>query len=74
MHEWASFTTKDYPENRHARSGDIVRIIMTDVADRRPVEDILWTDEAYREVYAASGLEPVATYGRSPRATSPTRG
>ena len=61
-HEWASFTTKDFPENRHAGSGDRVKIIMTDVEDRRPVEDILWTDEAYREVYQQAKLELVKTY------------
>lgn len=60
-HEWASFTTQDFPENREAKSGDLVRIVMTDVEDRRPVEDILWTDESYREVYAAAGLEIVKT-------------
>jgi SAM-dependent methyltransferase len=52
MHEWASFTTRDFPENAAARSGDVVRIVVTDHQDRRPVEDILWTDESYREVYA----------------------
>ena len=62
LHEWASFSTKDYPENRGARSGDIVRIITTDFADRRPAEDILCTDESYREVYSQSGLKVVATY------------
>lgn len=61
-HEWASFTTKDFPENRLAQSGDTVRIIMTDVEDRRPVEDILWTDTAYQEVYRRAGLELVQTY------------
>lgn len=61
-HEWASFTTKDFPENRFAQNGDKVRIIMTDVEDRRPVEDILWTDEAYQEVYQRAGLELVQTY------------
>lgn len=61
-HEWASFTTKDFPENASAASGDIVRIITTDHADRRPVEDILWTDELYRAVYRAAGLEIVALY------------
>lgn len=61
-HEWASFSTKDFPENRKARSGDIVRIIMKDVADRRPVEDILWTDEAYQDVYEHAGLEVVKMY------------
>lgn len=56
VNEWASFSTKDYPENRRARSGDTVRIVMLDVADKRPVEDILWTDEAYRQVYEQAGL------------------
>jgi len=43
IHEWASFSTQDFPENRTAHTGDTVRIIVTDHADRRPVEDILWT-------------------------------
>jgi SAM-dependent methyltransferase len=60
--EWASFSTKDFPENRMAKSGDRVRIVMLDVEDRRPVEDIIWTDEAYQEVYSAAGLWPVRTY------------
>jgi SAM-dependent methyltransferase len=60
--EWASFTTKDFPENLTARSGDKVRIIMTDVEDRRPVEDIVWYDESYCEVYKQAGLELVETY------------
>jgi len=55
-HEWASFTTKDFPENALARSGDVVRIITTDHPDQRPVEDILWTDESYRAVYREAGL------------------
>jgi SAM-dependent methyltransferase len=58
-HEWASFTTRDFPENRLAKSGDRVKIIMTDVEDRRPVEDIVWEEEAYRDVYDASGLTVV---------------
>lgn len=62
VHEWASFSTADFPENRLARSGDTVRIITTDFADRRPTEDILWTDESYREVYSRSQLEVVAMY------------
>jgi len=61
-HEWASFSTKDYPENRFARPGETVRIITTDFADRRPAEDILWPDESYREVYARANLKPVVTY------------
>jgi SAM-dependent methyltransferase len=62
IHEWASFSTKDYPENGSARSGDTVRIITTDFADRRPAEDILWTDDSYRDVYARAGLRLIATY------------
>ncbi len=61
-HEWASFTTKDYPENKHARSGDVVRIVMKDVEDRRPVEDILWTDESYQDAYEKSDLKILKTY------------
>ncbi len=61
-HEWASFTTKDFPENAVARSGDVVRIVVTDHQDRRPVEDILWTDESYRAVYREAGLEAVQVF------------
>lgn len=56
-HEWTSFTTKDFPENATACSGDVVRIVVTDHKDRRPVEDILWTDESYRVVYREAGLQ-----------------
>jgi SAM-dependent methyltransferase len=59
IHEWASFSTKDFPENRQCRSGDTVKIIVLDHADRRPVEDIVWTDESYRDVFAAAGLAAV---------------
>ncbi len=61
-HEWASFSTKDYPENREAKSGDRVRIVMTDVADSRPVEDVVWSDEAYQETYRQAGLHVMATH------------
>ncbi len=62
IHEWASFSTKDFPGNRAAKSGDKVRIIVTDHADRRPVEDILWTEEAYREVFEAARLRVLGKY------------
>jgi len=61
-HEWASFSTKDFPENKHVKSGDKVRIIQTDLDDKRPVEDVVWTDESYRETYRRAGLELVKTY------------
>src|SRR5208337_1004220 len=56
-HEWASFTTKDFPENVAARSGDVVRIVVTDHQDQRPVEDIIETDESYRAVYREASLQ-----------------
>jgi SAM-dependent methyltransferase len=62
LHEWASFSTKDFPENRNAKSGEKVRIIMLDVEDTRPVEDILCSDADYNEVYLRSGLVPIETY------------
>jgi trans-aconitate methyltransferase len=62
VHEWASFTTRDFPENRQARSGETVKIVMLDVEDRRPVQDILWTEDAYNDVYRQAGLKAIQTY------------
>ncbi|MBZ5596910.1 MAG: methyltransferase domain-containing protein [Acidobacteriia bacterium] len=62
LREWASFSTKDFPQNRLAHSGDVVKIVVTDHEDRRPVEDIVWTDEAYREVFGKAGLAVVQSY------------
>jgi SAM-dependent methyltransferase len=56
-HEWVTFSTRDYPGNRHARCGDVVRIVTTDYSDVRPVEDIIWPHEDYLRVYAEAGLE-----------------
>jgi SAM-dependent methyltransferase len=72
-HEWASFSTKDYPENRQARSGDRVRIVITDIEDPRPVEDFVWTDEDYREIYGRAGLELIATHRPLAREDEPYR-
>jgi SAM-dependent methyltransferase len=62
VHEWVSFTTAAFPENRLARSGDSVRIVMLDVEDRRPVEDQLWTDADYHEQSRRGGLRPLETH------------
>jgi len=62
VNEWASFTTHDFPENRAARCGDKVLIVMLDVEDRRPVEDTLWTDGGYRDVYESAGVRPIDIY------------
>ena len=59
VNEWASFSTRDFPENRDARDGDTVRIVMLDVADSRPVEDVLCTGEAYEKAYSQAGLVPI---------------
>lgn len=71
VHEWASFTTAGFPENRLAGSGDIVRIIMKDVDDQRPVEDILWTDDAYRDLYRHAGLSLIGMHKPLARANEP---
>lgn len=60
--EWASFTTKDFPENRNAKTGDIVRDIMLDVEDRSPVEDIFWPEKDYYKLFDLAGLEIEAFY------------
>jgi len=60
-HEWASFSTRDYPANRSARDGDPVRIVMLDVPDRRPVVDVLCSDSHYRELFESVGLAVVDT-------------
>jgi SAM-dependent methyltransferase len=59
VNEWLSFSTKDFPENRDAKPGDLVRIVMLDVPDRRPVEDSFWADADYRDAFDAAGLEVI---------------
>ena len=61
-HEWASFTTKAYPENARARSGESVRIVMKDVPDARPVEDLLWTHEDYMGLFQATGFDVLSCH------------
>lgn len=72
-HEWASFSTIAFPENQSASSGDKVRIIVTDHADPRPVEDILWTDESYREVFEEAKLRLLQKYEPLARGDEPYR-
>jgi SAM-dependent methyltransferase len=62
VNEWASFSTKDFPENRNARTGDKVLIVMLDVEDSRPVEDIVCTDVAYLDAYERAALTAIRTY------------
>ena len=67
VNEWASFSTRAFPGNRTARSGDVVRIVMLDVPDPRPVEDVVCFDEDYRKLYRDAGLAVLET--RRPLAT-----
>jgi ubiquinone/menaquinone biosynthesis C-methylase UbiE len=61
-HEWASFTTKVFPENRRAKSGGTVQIVMKDVEDGRPIVDLIWFHEDYLNLFAAAKLDLVARY------------
>jgi hypothetical protein len=71
LHEWLSFSTKDFPENRRAKCGEEVRIINTALEDKRPTVDILWPDKDYRDVYEQSGLKVVGVYKPLGRAEEP---
>ncbi len=72
-HEWSSFSTRDFPENASARSGDLVRIVSLDIEDRRPAVDVLWTDGSYRDVYRDAGLGVVAVHRPLATGTEPYR-
>jgi ubiquinone/menaquinone biosynthesis C-methylase UbiE len=61
-HEWASFSTAPFPENRRARPGDIVRTVMKDVEDHRPVDDVYCPDCSYRAIFHLAGLDLERTY------------
>ena len=61
-----------------ARDGDRVRIVMLDVPDRRPVEDVVCTDARYRRLFESAGLgvldvqSPLATGQEATRWVSET--
>jgi SAM-dependent methyltransferase len=59
-HEWASFTTRDFPENGHATTGEPVKIVMKDVPDARPVVDLVWFHDDYAAAFAEAGLSLIA--------------
>ena len=71
MREWASFSTRDFPENRTADNGDTVRIVMLDVDDRRPVEDVLCTGESYDRAYRKARLRVLQVHQPLGRADEP---
>lgn len=61
VNQWLSFSTENFPENSKAKSGDKVKIIMTDVEDKRPVEDIIWFDPDYHDLFTSAGLTLIET-------------
>jgi len=71
VNEWASFSTKDFCENLRAVSGDQVMIIQTDTDDRRPVVDIVCSDEDHRAACEKAGLAVVQTYRPLARESEP---
>ncbi|MGE5342346.1 MAG: class I SAM-dependent methyltransferase [Candidatus Omnitrophota bacterium] len=62
VNEWASFSTKDFPENKLAKSGDKVKIIITAIDDSRPVEDLVCTDADYQEIFQKGGFDILQTH------------
>jgi ubiquinone/menaquinone biosynthesis C-methylase UbiE len=62
VNEWASFSTKDFPENIKAKGGEKVKIIMTDVEDRRPVVDFTWFHNDYLKLFKSTSVELIDTY------------
>jgi SAM-dependent methyltransferase len=66
-YEWASFSNKEFPENKNAKSGDVVPIVTTDFEDNRPCYDIFCSGEDYKKMFSEYGfvllnvLKPLAT-------------
>jgi SAM-dependent methyltransferase len=73
VNEWASFSTRDFLENRYANDGDRVRIIMLDVPDRRPVEDVFCTDAHYLHSFKSAGLKVLDVHRPLATGNEPTR-
>jgi len=73
-HEWASFTPKNFPENAAARSGDVVRIVVTDHQDRRPVETSSGPTNHIGRSIERRACKRSKSSSRWPKVTSHTRG
>jgi len=61
LREWVSWSTVDFPENRQAKTGDSVKVMINDLGDRRVVEDTLWTEDAYHETFRRTPLQLLET-------------
>lgn len=73
VNEWVSFSTRSFPGNRHARDGDIVRTVITDTLDARPVDDVLCSDARYRQIFAGAAFRVEAMYQPLGREDEPYR-
>jgi SAM-dependent methyltransferase len=71
QHEWASFTTSPFPENRIAKTGDPVYTIMNDVDDKTPVEDYFFSEEDYFNLFEKVGLRLIKRYAPLGRPDEP---
>ena len=71
VNEWASFSTKDFPENRQAKTGDVVKIIISDIEDKRPVEDVFFSPDDYRELFINTGFKIENVYKPLARESRP---
>lgn len=60
LYEWVSFSTKSFPGNRAAKTGDIVRIVTREFKSSKAAEDILCTPETYRAIYDECGLSIIS--------------
>lgn len=49
------------PREQESKKLKQVKIIMTDVKDKRP-EDVVWSDKSYRAVFMQTGLRVIKTY------------
>lgn len=73
VHEWVSFTTSAFAENRVARGGDSVRIVMKDGGDQRPIVDWIWFHEDYLRLFAAAGVALMTQHRPLGRQAEPWR-
>lgn len=58
-HEWASFTTQDFPENRTAQNEETVRIVTRGFAGAPVCDDVRCDDAGYEAIYRDAGLRVV---------------
>jgi len=62
VNEWASFTTARFPNNRTAKSGEVVQVVTTEFSEARVCDDVLCDDATYMDIYGSAGLQVEASY------------